>query len=384
MTPELKRAARETVESHASELTALSQFLHDNPETGWKEVRSSAEVARVLSGFGFAIERRYLGLDTAIRATYGSGPFTVGLVAEYDALPGLGHACGHNLIAAIAVGAGLALSRIADAAGLTVVVYGTPAEEGGGGTFAELDLAMMAHPAPVDVSEAAPLAVSHSHITYAGKAAHAAASPTEGLNAADAFTIAQVAIGMLRQQLPPTVRVHGVVTHGGDAPNVIPDRTEGRWYMRAQTLAELAEVESRVRACFEAGALATGCELRITPESRPYSEFRHDAAALEFYKTNAVALGRTLEVSGPATQMALASTDMGNVSQVVPAIHPYIGVGSYPVLNHQKAFAEHCVGPIAERALHDGAIGLAWTAIDMAGTRQRERLTRLSGREPVT
>lgn len=377
VTPELKRAAHDAVESHAPELTALSQFLHDNPETGWKEVRSSAEVARVLSGFGFEVEHGYLGLQTAIRATYGSGPFTVGLMAEYDALPGLGHACGHNLIAAMAVGAGLALRRIADAAGLTVVVYGTPAEEGGGGkiemlergAFTELDLAMMAHPAPVDVAEAAPLAVSHSHVEYVGRAAHAAASPTQGINAADAFTIAQVAIGMLRQQLPPTVRVHGIVTRGGDAPNVIPERTEGRWYVRAQTLAELTEVEPRVRACFEAGALATGCELRVTPESRPYSEFRHDEAALEFYKANALALGRTLETSGPATQMALASTDMGNVSQVVPAIHPYVGVGSYPVLNHQKAFAEHCVGPIAERALRDGAIGLAWTAIDMAASR---------------
>lgn len=377
VTPDLKRVTRGAVESHACELNALSQFLHDNPETGWKEARSSAEVARVLSDVGFDVTRGYLGLETAIRASYGSGPFTVGLVAEYDALPGLGHACGHNLIASIAVGAALALSEVADAAGLTVVVYGTPAEEGGGGkiemlergAFTELNLAMMAHPAPVDVAEAAPLAVSHSHVEYIGKAAHAAASPTQGINAADAFTIAQVAIGMLRQQLPSTVRVHGVVTHGGDAPNVIPEHTEGRWYVRAQTLSELSDVEARVRNCFEAGALATGCELRITPESKPYSEFRHDESALEFYKANAIALGRTLEVSGPATQMALASTDMGNVSQIVPAIHPYIGVGSYPVLNHQKAFADHCVGPIAEQTLHDGAIGLAWTALDMAAMR---------------
>lgn len=375
VTPNLKRAAQGAVESHASELNALSQFLHDNPETGWKEVRSSAEVARVLSDFGFDVIRGYAGLDTAIRASYGSGPFTVGLIAEYDALPGLGHACGHNLIAAIAVGAALALSRVADVAGLRVVVYGTPAEEGGGGkiellergAFTELDLAMMAHPAPVDVAEASPLAVSHWNVEYVGTAAHAATSPTRGINAADAFTIAQVAIGMLRQQLPSTVLVHGVVTHGGDAPNVIPERTEGRWYVRAPSLTELADVEPRVRNCFEAGALATGCELRITPESKPYSEFRHDRAALEFYKANAIALRRTLQESGPATQMALASTDMGNVSQIVPAIHPYIGVGSYPVLNHQKEFADHCVGPIAEQTLHDGAIGLAWTALDMAG-----------------
>lgn len=375
--PDWKRDAQQEVLAHTAELTELSQYLHDNPETGWKEFNSSAEVGRLLEHFGFEVTSNYLGLETAIMARFGSGPFTVGIMAEYDALPGLGHACGHNLISAIAVGAGVGLSRIADAAGLTVIVYGTPAEEGGGGkielldrgAFADLDFAMMSHPAPVDVAEAKPFAVSHSHVEYRGKAAHAATAPTEAVNAADAFTIAQVAIGLLRQQLPPTVRVHGVMTNGGEAPNVIPERTEGRWYVRAPTLAELTEVELKVNRCFEAGALATGCELLITPESKPYSEFRRDPIALEAYKANAIALGRTLHTEGPATQMSLASTDMANISQRVPAIHPYIGVGSYPVLNHQAAFAYHCVGPIAEKTLVDGAIALAWTAIDLAAAR---------------
>ena len=159
------------------------------------------------------------------------------------------------------------------------------------------------------------------------------------------------------------------MTNAGDAPNVIPEHTEGRWYVRAETLAELVEVEARVRKCFEAGALATGCELRITPESQPYSEFRDDLRLLEYYTANAIALGRNLQVTGPETHMSLASTDMANVSQVVPAIHPYVGVGSYPVLNHQKAFADFCVGTVAEQTLHDAAIALAWTAIDMAGAR---------------
>lgn len=370
-----KQTARESVEARKGALIELSNSLHDRPELGWQEFASSAAVAALLTDMGFAVEREYLGLPTALRATIGSGPFRVGLMAEYDALPGLGHACGHNLITAMTVGAGYALSQVADDAGLTVEIYGTPAEEGGGGkiemlergAFVGLDLAMMAHPAPVDVAEARPFAVAHSHIEYVGKAAHAAAFPTLGINAADAFTIAQTSIALLRQQLPPSVRVHGVMTNAGEAPNAIPERTEGRWYVRAATLTELDDVQARVEKCFRAGALATGCELTITPESKPYAEFRTDRAALDLYRSNAEALGRRLETEGPATQMATASTDMGNVSQVVPAIHPYIGVGSFPVLNHQKEFADYCVGRDAERTLLDGATALAWTAIDMAG-----------------
>ncbi|GAB3559682.1 M20 family metallopeptidase [Spelaeicoccus albus] len=371
---DFKEAARESIDSRARALIELSQRLHDSPEIGWHEFDSSRDVAEVLAGMGFGIERGYLGLPTALRATYGAGPFRIGLMAEYDALPGLGHACGHNLITAMSVGAAYALAQVADAAGLTVEVYGTPAEEGGGGkiemlergAFAGLDLAMMAHPAPVDVAEARPFAVAHSHIEYVGKAAHAAAFPTLGINAADAFTIAQTSIALLRQQLPPTVRVHGVMTNAGEAPNAIPERTEGRWYVRAASLAELDDVQERVEKCFHAGALATGCELTITPESKPYAEFRTDRAALDFYRANAETLGRKLESEGPATQMATASTDMGNVSQIVPAIHPYIGVDSFPVLNHQKEFADHCIGLVAEKALLDGATALAWTALDMA------------------
>lgn len=373
----LNDAAHRAVRQREAQLVDLSEFLHAHPEPAWQEETSSRRVGSVLEDMGFDVERPYVGLGTALRATYGSGPFRVGLMAEYDALPGLGHACGHNLISAMSVGAAYALSRVADDAGLTVEVYGTPAEEGGGGkiemldrgAFAGLDLAMMAHPAPVDVAEAVPFAVAHSHIEYTGRAAHAAAYPERGLNAADAFTVAQVAIGLLRQQLPASVRVHGVMTDGGAAPNAIPERAAGRWYVRARDLGELEEVQRRVEACFEAGALATGCELAITPESKPYADFRTDRAALGAYRRNAESLGRVFEPDGAAAQMARASTDMANVSHVVPSIHPYIGVGSYPVLNHQREFADACVGPVAERALADGATALAWTALDVAAGR---------------
>nr|WP_253855502.1 M20 family metallopeptidase [Prauserella alba] len=372
MMTSLKTAARGAIDQHTAELIRLSERLHADPETAWEEHRAAAMVPELLDRSGFAVTPKYLGLDTAFHASFGSGPTKIALCAEYDALPGLGHACGHNLIAASSIGAALGLAEVADEAGLTVEVYGTPAEEGGGGkielldrgAFAGTDLAMMAHPAPVDVAEARPFAVSHSKISYRGKSAHAAAYPEAGTNAADAFTVAQVAIGLLRQQLPSSARVHGVVTHAGDAPNAIPEHASGRWYVRAETLAELAELEPRVLRAFEAGALATGCELTVKPESKPYAEFRADETALAAYRANAVELGREFAPDGTAARMNRASTDMGNVSQVVPAIHPYLGIGSLPAINHQREFAAYCVGGTAERALLDGAIALAWTGID--------------------
>jgi amidohydrolase len=374
VTDDAKDQVARTVASDAERLIRLSEQLHAHPETAWEEHRSARWVAESLDEAGFTVTPAYLGLETAFLATYGSGPFRLGLCAEYDALPGLGHACGHNLISAITVGAARALAPLADAAGITIEVYGTPAEEGGGGkiellergAFAGLDLAMMAHPAPVDVAEAEPFAVSHSHITYQGRAAHAAAYPEQGVNAADAFTIAQVAVGLLRQQLPSTVRVHGVMTNGGEAPNAIPARTEGRWYVRADSLDQLAETEAKVWRCFEAGALATGATLDITPESKPYAEFRTFEPALRAYVDNAERLGRIFDRHTPARRMNRASTDMGNVSQVVPAIHPYVGIASLPALNHQPEFAAHCVGADAEKAVLDAATALAWTALDVA------------------
>lgn len=368
----LKDAADATVTAASASLIALSQTLHAHPETAWQEHRAAGWVGQALDAGGFRVTPGYLGFDTALLAEAGHGPTTIGIMAEYDALPGLGHACGHNLIAAGAVGAGLALARIADDLGITVRVYGTPAEEGGGGkielleagAFGDLDFAMMVHPAPVDVAEARPFAVSHSHIAYDGVSAHAAAYPEQGVNANDAFLVAQVALGLLRQQLPADTRVHGIQTLGGFAPNAIPERTEGRWYTRAESLEELAVLEERVRRCFEAGALATGASLTITPESKPYAEFRTDGAALAAYRANALARGRVFAEAGVAGRMNRASTDMGNVSQIVPAIHPYIGVDSLPYSNHQKEFAAACVGPAAERALLDSAVLMAWTVID--------------------
>jgi amidohydrolase len=379
-----KDAVAAGVAASADTAIGLSRALYAEPEIRWQEFKSAARVASVLADAGFAVEAPYCGMPTAFRAVYGSGPLRIALCAEYDALPGIGHACGHNMIASISSTAAVALTGLADSLGLTVIVLGTPAEEGGGGkvrmisagVFDDVHAAMMVHPGPVDVIRAQPYAVSHLRIGFSGAAAHAAAYPELGRNAADAFTIAQVAIGLLRQQLPATVRVHGVVTNGGAAPNIIPDVTEGRWYVRASTTAELDDLEPRVRRCFEAGALATGCDVSIEEESPRYAEFRTDADLSACYERNAVALGRVFtDPADHAASMARASTDMGNVSQVVPAIHPYVGIGSLPAVNHQAAFTAHTITPEADRALLDSATALAQTVVDAAtDPALRERL----------
>ncbi len=384
-----RTAVERDVASRRESLLALSHRLHANPEVAWEEHHAATWVGAAMSEAGFDVQAAYLGLDTALRATTGSGPLHVVLCAEYDALPGLGHACGHNIIASSSVGAALALGQVADELGLTVTLLGTPAEEGGGGkivmlergAFAGVHLALMAHPGPVDVARARPYAVSHLDIAYDGKAAHAAAYPEDGVNASDAFTIAQVAIGLLRQQLPTGTRVHGLVTRSGEAPNAIPQRSEGRWYVRGDSTALMVGTRERVLRCFEAGALATGCTLDVDEPTPPYAEFRTDDAVLDLYIRNGQRLGRVFGDGDTGLgRMSRASTDMGNVSQVVAAIHPYIGIESAPAVNHQREFAAACITEAADASLLDAATALALTVVDVAGDDGvRTRLTSSGG-----
>ena len=358
----------------AGDLTALSQRLHAHPEVAWEEEHAAAWLAAALTDLGLSVDVGLCDLPTAFRASVGSGPLHLAVCAEYDALPGLGHACGHNLIAASAVGVAHGLARVVDDLGVTLHVLGTPAEEGAGGKilmlerggFDGLHAAVMAHPGPFSVARSRPFAVSHFAVSYDGRGTHAAAYPELGVNAADAFTVAQVAIGLLRQQLPSSVRPHGVVTKGGEAPNVIPAHTEGRWYIRAETLAQLAEIEPRVQQCFAAGALATGCDVSIELEGPRYAELRTDEELLDAYATRIGALGHALHDDDPRAAMSRASTDMGNVSQVLPVIHPYFGIGSWPAVNHQPEFAAASITATAEAAMLDTATALARTLIDAA------------------
>jgi amidohydrolase len=368
-----KAAARERLHGARDALVALSHRIHAAPELAFEEERAAAWVAEWLADAGFDVERGIGELPTAFHATRGSGPLEVAFCAEYDALPGIGHACGHNVIAALAAGAGAAAACVADDVGLRVRVIGTPAEEAGGGktrliergAFAGVHAAMMVHPAPVDVVAQPFSALWEFDVHYHGKAAHASAFPELGINAADALVVAQTAIGLLRQHLLPTDRIHGIITHGGDAPNVVPAYAAARYNVRGRTRRDLDAVRAKVLRCLEAGALATGARMEMRETGPAYAEMRHDAALAALYRSNAERLGRSFPDLGRSSR-AIGSTDMGNVSQVLPAIHPMIGIASLPAVNHQPEFAAHCVSAAADRALVDGALALAWTAIDAA------------------
>jgi amidohydrolase len=378
-----KQRAREALEHQRDELVELSHAIHARPETAFEEHFAAARLADVLTDHGMTVESGVCDLPTAFSARAGSGPLVVALCAEYDALPGVGHACGHNIIAASSLGAALALAEVADDVGLTVLVLGTPAEEGGGGkvlmlergAFDDAHLAMMVHPWPADRLAAACLAVSHFDVHFEGKDAHAAAAPYEGINAADAMTISQVAIAMLRQQFRPGDQAHGIVRNGGQAANIIPSKVSGRFMCRARTIEGLELLEPRVRRCFEAGALASGASVAFESLSPTYTHMESDAELLASYRINAELLGRSFAADDEGQDLPTASTDMANVSLEVPTIHPLIRIESKGAVNHQPEFASACATPSADAALFEGALALAWTAIDAATTpAMRDRL----------
>ena len=382
-----KAAAKERFREVEKSVLDLSHRIHARPELGFEEENASRWLAEALDAAGFEVQRGVCDLPTAFTASSGHGPLHVAICAEYDSLPGIGHACGHNMIAAMAIGAGIAAAKAADEVGLTVHVIGTPAEEVGNasgkvlmlerGAFAGIHAAMMVHPAPVEMIEAHLIAASMFDVHYTGKEAHASAFPELGINAADALTVAQTSIGLLRQHLRPTDRVHGFTTHGGEAPNVIPAHTSARYIVRAENIEELKDVRTKVYRCFEAGAIATGSKLEIRGGDKPYADVRYDHEISQVYQRNAEAVGRVFAPLSPMMARLAASTDMGNVSQVIPSIHPMIGINSLPAANHQPEFTAHCISETADRAVLDGSLAMAWTAIDLAQQPAlRERLAR--------
>ncbi|MFD0412483.1 M20 family metallopeptidase [Streptomyces sp. NPDC127108] len=367
---DLKSAVRQRVDEHRDDLIALSRRIHGNPETAFTEHRAAAWCAETLAAAGFAVDSPAYGLDTAFSATTGSGPRTVAVVCEYDALPDLGHACGHNLIAAAGIGAALGLAPFADELGLRIRVLGTPAEERGAGkalmldagAFDGVDAAMMVHPCPFEMSDFRSFALGTLSVTYTGRAAHPSLNPHEGRNAADALTVAQVALGLLRQHLPPQWRVHGITTEAGTSPNAVPVRATASYELRALAAEDLAELRARVEDCFRAGALATGCDVTLERPEPDYLDFRGDPALIELWTRNARALGRPEPVERPP----FACTDMGNVSHVVPSIHPVLDISGGACGPHEPEFAQAALSPAGERALLDGATAMAWTAVDFA------------------
>ena len=373
-TADAKHTAEAAVNAALDDLVRLSHDLHAHPELSFEEVRSAEATAAVLEQGGFTVERGTAGLPTAFRATVGSGQLVVAVCAEYDALPDVGHACGHNIIAATAVGAGLGLLPVADELGLTVEVLGTPAEEGGGGkvvmlergVFDDVHAALMVHPWPTERLEATCLAVAHFDVEFTGRTAHASAAPWQGVNAGDAMVVAQVALGLLRQQLPPGDQVHGVVTDGGEAANIIPSRVTGRFMARSLTIEGLEALLPRVQACFRAGAEASGAGVSFHPLAPDYSHMESDRDLLAGYRANAEALGRRFTLDDEGAARPTLSTDMANVSLAVPTIHPLLAIESDGAVNHQPEFAAACATPSADRAVRDGALAMAWTVIDAA------------------
>jgi amidohydrolase len=369
-----KGEARRVAESHRDQLVGLSRAIHDRPELCFEEFHAATLVGEALAGAGFELEIGAFDIPTALVARIGSGPLSVMVCAEYDALAGVGHACGHNLIAAAAVGAGMALASVADGLGMSVTVLGTPAEEGGGGKILMLErgafdgahAAMMVHPWHEDRLEARCLAVDHLEVRFTGRDAHASAAPEKGVNAADAVVVSQVAIGLLRQHLPAGDQVHGIVTKGGDAPNIVPKEAVAHFMVRSPSLARLAELRPRIERCFAAGALATGANLAIAELSPTYSEYAGDGDLTAAWRRNAEALGRRYEADDAGKALPTISTDMANVSLAVPSIHPLIGLSSSGAVIHEPEFAEAAIGPSAEAAVLDGAVAMAWTAIDAA------------------
>ncbi len=384
-----KAAAEERFAAVEADLQETSRWMYDNPETAYAEFESSARLAGFLGEHGFEVEYPAYGLDTAFAARAGTEGPEVVICAEYDALPGVGHACGHNIIATAAIGAGIAAAGSAEDLGFRLTVLGTPAEEHYGGkvdlieagAFEGATASMMIHPSPRNVVDPSALAIHHVSVEFTGKDAHAAAAPWEGINALDAFVQLYTAVSTFRQHMHPTDKIHGIITHGGDAPNIIPSHTKSEWYVRAATRERLEEMMERFRSMVEAAASGTGCGSSVTPNGHEYTELISNPVMVELYAANSEALGRPLGRGADEEAAAAGSTDMGNVSHVLPSIHPMIGMDTGGAVNHQPEFAAHTITPDGEKAIRDGALGMAWTIIDLA---EGDRWGELGGREPVS
>jgi amidohydrolase len=381
-------SVEDAINRHRGDLIELSHSIHAEPELAFAEFKSCAKTKALVAEHGFEISAAG-GLDTAFRAEFGSGPLVIGICAEYDALPGLGHACGHNIIAASAVGTALALADVADELGLKVVLLGTPAEEAGGGkvlllnagTFDDIAATVMIHPGPIDIARARSLAASQVEVTYLGREAHAAVAPYLGINAADAITVAQTAIGLLRQHFAPGEMAHGIVTNGGQAPNVIPARTELLYTMRATEAASLRHLEERMADCFLAGAVGTGCDYEIEQTEPPYDELAPDRWLADVFRGEMTRLGRQPIGADIEAAVPLGSTDMGNVTQMMPGIHPVVGVDAEGASVHQPGFAKAAAGPSGDKAVCEGAIMLARTVVALAETSaERDRVLELAAK----
>ena len=362
----------EVVDRHADVLIAASHEIHAHPELGFEEHHAHQVLTELLTDAGLDVTPGAYGLATAFEGRAGTTGPTVAVLCEYDALPGIGHACGHNIIGTAGVGAAIAAAAVADELGGTLRVLGTPAEEGGGGkivlaeagAFEGVDAALMVHPAGVDLSRFTALAIQQLEVTYHGKAAHAAAAPQAGRNALDAAVLGYVNVAALRQHIRPDERIHGIFTDAGQAANVVPERAAATWYVRSPSVRGLGRLKERVLACLEAGASAAGCTMEHRWLDPGFADMVDNDPLLECYRANLARTGRTLVDPSP-TDVVVGSTDMGNVSHVVASIHPMIAVSPPSVAIHTQDFVRYAAGPEGDRAVLDGAKAMAATVVDL-------------------
>jgi amidohydrolase len=361
------------VDRLADELESLSRRIHDNPELGYQEVKAAGWLSEFLERQGFKVERGVAGVDTAFRGTIetGEGP-TIAILCEYDALPAIGHACGHNVIATAGVGAGAALAALRDRLPKgRVQVIGTPAEEGGGGkvkllrggVFTSVDAAMMIHGFDRWIMHQDLLGIVRCGFEFTGKAAHASADPWEGVNALDAVIQTFNNVSMLRQQVRPEARIHGIVNNGGAAPNIIPEFASATFYVRAADIDYMWVLQKRVIACAEGAARSTGCTLKVIDQrDNAYEPMKRNATLLDLFRANA----RTFGVAeSPESRERMGSSDIGNVSQVIPAIQPMVQIAPTGTPIHSRAFEEAAVKPLARDGMLTSAKIMAMTTWDL-------------------
>ena len=367
---EARRRVMKRVDELAEVLVEASHAIHSHPELGYEEHFAHDLLTGLISEAGLDVSGGAYGLDTAFEGTAGTTGPVLAVLCEYDALPGIGHACGHNIIAAAGAGAGLAAAVVAEELGGRVRILGTPAEEGGGGkvwmikegAFAGVDAAVMVHPADADLAMMSSLAVQQVQVSYTGLASHAAAAPEEGLNALDAAVLGYVNVAALRQHIGSDERLHGIFTDGGRKANIVPETASALWYARSPSLAGLERLKVRLLRALEAGADAAGCGFEHCWVEPIYEEIVDSVPLLECYVANAATLGR--DVAPPGEQRVVASTDLGNVSKVVPAIHPMIKVAPTGTPIHTAEFAEYAASPDGDRAVLDAAKAMALTIVD--------------------
>ena len=369
---DIKKLVCDEVDARASMLVEASHAIHENPELNFEEHYAHELLTGILEDEGLSPTRKAYDLDTAFEANIeGAGP-TVAVLCEYDALPDIGHACGHNIIATAGLGAGLAAATVAKKMGGSLRILGTPAEEGGGGkvfmgdrgAFESVDAALMVHPASGDLVRMNTIAIHRLQVEYEGQAAHAAASPHRGKNALDAAVLGYQNIAALRQHIRPDERIHGIFTDGGRKPNIVPEYSSMEWYVRSKNMRTLEPLKKRVLSCLEAGAMASSCTMSHSWVDPYYADMVDNETICTLYAANAQRIGRD-PIEPDSENKVVGSTDMGNVSYLVPSIHPMIGVAPYGVPIHTPDFANHARSESGDSGVIDGAKILAMTIVDL-------------------